>query len=192
MLARENAIESNHIVRQRTPLSGSPPPLIDRNALIDLLPRLRRYAGVLTRDRSRADDLVQDTLQRAIEREATFRSGENLRAWLFALMHNLFIDGVRGSEAIDWTADAGALPEAAAPRQSDPIEMRDIHRALAKLPTEQREVLLLVAIEGLRYREAAEVLVLPIGTVMSRLARAREKMQELLDDAFPAEMGAAT
>lgn len=167
--------------------------MIDRNQLVETLPRLRRYARLLTGDRCRADDLVQDALARAIERESTFRSGENLRTWLFTLMHNLFIDGTRSREAIDWTADASALPEMITPRQSDPVELRDIHVALGKLPADQRDVLLLVAIEGLRYREAAEVLALPVGTVMSRLARAREKMQELLGDVSAAvRLGEAT
>lgn len=155
--------------------------MIDRDELIATLPRLRRYARQLTGDRSRADDLVQDALERAIDRESTFRSGENLRAWLFSLMHNLFIDGTRRKEAIDWSADATELPEQATQAQSDPAELRDVRMAMEKLPAEQREVLLLVGVEGLRYREAAEVLGLPIGTVMSRLARAREKMQELLE-----------
>lgn len=166
--------------------------MIDRDQLIETLPRLRRYARMLTGDRFRADDLVQDALQRALERESTFRAGANLRTWLFSLMHNLFIDGIRTREAVDWSADPAELPDIAAPRQSDPAEMRDIRAALDKLPTEQREVLLLVAVEGLRYREAAEVLAVPVGTVMSRLARAREKMQELLGDVAPGtDMGQA-
>jgi RNA polymerase sigma-70 factor (ECF subfamily) len=156
--------------------------LIDRDELIAALPRLRRYARLLTGDRCRADDLVQDALERALERESTFRSGANLRAWLFSLMHNLFVDGVRAREVVDWSVDSSELPDVVAPQQSDPAEMRDIHSALAKLPVDQREVLLLVAIEGLRYREAADALGLPVGTVMSRLARAREKMQDLLGD----------
>lgn len=156
--------------------------MIDRNELIEVLPRLRRYARMLTGDRARADDLVQDALERALERESTFRSGGNLRPWLFSLMHNLFVDGIRAREAVDWSADAEELPEMAAPHQADPAELRDIHIALEKLPADQREVLLLVAVEGLRYREAAEALALPVGTVMSRLARARGKMQELLGD----------
>lgn len=154
--------------------------MINRDELIEVMPRLRRYARMLTRDRSRADDLVQDALERALARESTFRSDGNLRAWLFTLMHNLFVDGTRSREAVDWSTSTDELPERSAPRQSDPAELRDIHKALERLPSEQREVLLLVAIEGLRYREAAEILALPVGTVMSRLARAREKMQEWL------------
>jgi RNA polymerase sigma-70 factor (ECF subfamily) len=162
--------------------------LIDRNELIEMLPRLRRYARMLTGDRTRADDLVQDALERALERESTFRSGGNLRPWLFSLMHNLFVDGMRTREAIDWSIDSEELPELASPHQADPAELRDIRIALQKLSTDQREVLLLVAVEGLRYREAAETLALPVGTVMSRLARARGKMQELLGD-VPADAG---
>jgi RNA polymerase sigma-70 factor (ECF subfamily) len=103
-------------------------------------------------------------------------------------MHNLFVDGMRTREAIDWSIDSEELPELASPHQADPAELRDIRIALQKLSTDQREVLLLVAVEGLRYREAAETLALPVGTVMSRLARARGKMQELLGD-VPAGAG---
>jgi RNA polymerase sigma-70 factor (ECF subfamily) len=156
--------------------------LIDREELISIIPRLRRYARLLTGDRFRADDLVQDTLQRAIERESTFKHGENLRPWVFSLMHNFFIDGKRRKEAVDWTADASQLAEITPDHQSDSLDARDIHGSLEKLPAEQREILLLISVEGLLYREAAEVLGLPVGTVMSRLARAREKMQMLLSD----------
>ncbi|MGH8807932.1 MAG: sigma-70 family RNA polymerase sigma factor [Noviherbaspirillum sp.] len=162
--------------------------MINRDELIDVLPRLRRYARLLTGDRNRADDLVQDALERALAREASFRNGSNLRPWLFSLMHNLFIDGTRSREAVDWAADASELPDLSAPRESDPVALRDIHTAMEKLPSDQREVLLLVAVEGMRYREAAEILALPVGTVMSRLARAREKMQEMLGGS-PAGVG---
>ena len=155
--------------------------MIDRDELVATLPRLRRYARLLVGDRSRADDLVQDTLARAIERESSFRTGQNLRAWLFALMHNLFVDGLRNREAIDWSADPETAPEPTG-SASDPVQLREIHDALEKLPVDQRAVLVLVGLEGLRYREAADVLGLPLGTVMSRLARAREKMQELLGE----------
>ena len=165
--------------------------MIDRSELVALLPRLRRYARLLTRDHARADDLVQDAVQRAIEREASFRAGLDLRPWLFTLTHNLFVDGMRHKEAVDWSADPEDLPEMSAAPHGDPAEMRDIRKALELLPTDQCEVLLLVAVEGLRYREAAEVLGLPVGTVMSRLARAREKMQSLLGGAA-AGMGAST
>jgi RNA polymerase sigma-70 factor (ECF subfamily) len=162
--------------------------LIDRDELIASLPRLRRYARLLAGDRSRADDLVQDAITRAIERESSFHAGQNLRAWLFALMHNIFVDNMRNREAIDWAADPDALPESAGPA-SDPLELREIHAALDKLPLEQRAVLILVGVEGLRYREAADALGLPLGTVMSRLARGREKMQELLGDTAVAGAG---
>lgn len=167
-----------------------PGTVIDREELVHTVPRLRRYARLLAGDRHRADDLVQDTLERAIAREASFRPGQELRPWLFALMHNLFVDTLRSREAVDWTADSGSLSEPAAPAQGDPLELRDLRKALEKLPVEQSEVLLLIAVEGLRYREVADVLGLPVGTVMSRLARAREKMQELLGTA--ARLGEAS
>ena len=177
----QTTVADSQTDRQLSPATEIlPAKLIDRDELVAVLPRLRRYARVLTGDRTRADDLVQDTVERALARESTFHAGGNLRAWLFSLMHNLFIDGTRQREAIDWSADTAALPEMASGKPSDPTEMRDIQSALYKLSQDQREVLLLVAVEGLRYREAAEVLAVPVGTIMSRLARAREKMQELL------------
>ncbi len=103
--------------------------LIDRDELIEMLPRLRRYARMLTGDRARADDLVQDALERALERESSFRSGGNLRPWLFSLMRNLFVDGIRAREAIDWSADSEALPEMAAPSSRPGRTARYSYRA---------------------------------------------------------------
>ena len=153
----------------------------DRRDLIEHLPRLRRYARALTGDRSRADDLVQDTLERALAKLDLWQPGSDLRAWLFTLMHNLFVNQIRGRRQAETTLE-DALDEAVNGGQLEALAARDIHDALARLPSEQREVLLLVGLEQFGYAEAALVLGVPTGTVMSRLSRARERMRQMLAD----------
>jgi RNA polymerase sigma-70 factor (ECF subfamily) len=153
------------------------------------IPRLRRYARALTGTREAADDLTQDTLERAWVKRALWRSDGagapgSLRAWLFAVMHNVYINGLRRrrpTESLDDDGDHG-VPEPAAPGASAETDasLRDLQRALARLPGEQCEVLLLVGLEQLSYAEAAQALGVPIGTVMSRLSRGRERLRELL------------
>ncbi len=142
------------------------------------IPRLRRYARALTGDSHRADDLVQDTLERALAKFHLWRRGSDMRAWMFAIMHNVFINQlkVRRELALDEAAEARLE---GAPR-SDPMEMRDLDAALRRLPAEQREVLLLVGMEQLSYAEASQALDVPIGTVMSRLSRGRERLRALM------------
>lgn len=147
--------------------------------LIEHLPRLRRYARALTGDASRADDLVQDTLERALAKLDLWQPGSDLRAWLFTLMHNLFVNQIRARRPQETVID-DALDEPVSGGQLEALAARDIHAALARLPEAQREVLLLVGLEQFGYAEAAEVLGVPVGTVMSRLARAREKMRQML------------
>jgi RNA polymerase sigma-70 factor (ECF subfamily) len=147
--------------------------------LVEHLPRLRRYARALTGDSGRADDLVQDTLERALAKLDRWQPGSDLRAWLFTLMHNLFVNELRARRPRETAMDD--TPEApVSGGQLEAMAVRDIHDALSRLPDEQREVLLLVGLEQFAYAEAAEVLGVPVGTVMSRLARAREKMRRLL------------
>lgn len=153
----------------------------DRRDLIEHLPRLRRYARALTGDRSRADDLVQDTLERALAKLDLWQPGSDLRAWLFTLMHNLFVNQIRGRRLAETTLE-DALDEPANGGQLEALAALDIHDALARLPSEQREVLLLVGLEQFGYAEAAQVLGVPTGTVMSRLSRARERMRQMLAD----------
>ena len=153
----------------------------DRRDLIEHLPRLRRYARALTGDRSRADDLVQDTLARALAKLDLWQPGSDLRAWLFTLMHNLFVNQLR-SNRLPETALDEALDMPVSGGQLEALAVRDIHEALARLPAEQREVLLLVGLEQFGYAEAAQVLGVPTGTVMSRLSRARERMRRMLAD----------
>jgi RNA polymerase sigma-70 factor (ECF subfamily) len=151
----------------------------DAPSLIALIPRLRRYARALVGERAGADDLVQDTLERAWSKLHLYRNGTDLRAWLFTVMHNVHVNQVRASRPT--TALEEDMPELAQRAvQGDALLVRDLERAVAALPAAQREVLLLVALEDLSYDEAARVLGIPIGTVMSRLARAREKVRVMM------------
>jgi RNA polymerase sigma-70 factor (ECF subfamily) len=157
---------------------------------IDHIPRLRRYARALTADRARADDLVQDTLERGMIKLDLWQPGSDLRAWLFTLMHNVFVNQLRSQPAgVTAGLDGEAAQVAVRPTQTDWLEVRDLQAALLRLPEEQREVLLLVALEQLSYEETAGVLGIPVGTVMSRLSRARERLRGLLaGDAMPAAL----
>lgn len=146
------------------------------------IPRLRRYARALTGDLTRADDLVQDTLERAWSKFHLWRSGSDLRAWLFSIMHNVYVNGVRKNSAapmlLPLEDDALDVPVRAG--QDDGLQVRDLHAALGCLSYEQREVLLLVGLEEMRYQEVAKVLDVPLGTVMSRLSRGRERLRQIM------------
>lgn len=144
------------------------------------IPRLRRYARALTGDASAADDLVQDTLERALVKQSLWREGTDLRAWLFTVMHNVFVNQVR-SAAVSRTVQLDdALADRVQPQSTDRLEIRDLDAALQVLPEEQRVVMLLVGLEQMTYDEAARVLEVPIGTVMSRLSRGRERLRRLM------------
>jgi RNA polymerase sigma-70 factor (ECF subfamily) len=149
------------------------------------IPRLRRYARALTRNPAWADDLVQDTLERALSRRWLYRLNSNFAAWLLTIMHRVYLNDARRQHALPEPAGT-----AAEPAQHEDFALRiDLQRALARLNDEHRAVILLVALEQLSYKEAAAVLNLPLGTVMSRLARAREELREAL--ATPAAGAAA-
>ncbi len=146
--------------------------------IIEHIPRLRRYARALVGHSHRADDLVQDTLERAYTKWHLWREGSNLRAWLFTVMHNVWANQMEsGNHVPPMVSIDEALNIADLPRQDGALGIRDLEAALVTLPGDQREVLLLVALEDLKYHEAARVLDVPIGTVMSRLARARTKLR---------------
>ena len=153
--------------------------------MVELIPRLRRYARALTGDRSGADDLVQDTLERAWTKLHLYRRGTDLRAWLFTVMHNVYVNRVRAARPTD-PLDEEMVELAQRPSQGDALVVRDLDRALARLAEEQRAVLLLVAIEDMSYDEVARTLDIPIGTVMSRLSRAREKLRGMMLGLGPA------
>jgi RNA polymerase sigma-70 factor (ECF subfamily) len=160
----------------------------DQDSLItQQVPRLRRYARALTGERSAADDLVQDTLERALSRFHLWRQGSDLRAWLFTIMHNIYVNQARARMRRQHEAlETEPAAEAVRAPEPDWLELRDIDGALARLPDEQRAVVLLVGLEQFTYEEAARVLDVPIGTIMSRLSRARERLRALLGSDYRA------
>jgi RNA polymerase sigma-70 factor, ECF subfamily len=146
------------------------------------IPRLRRYARALTRDAVSADDLVQDCLVRGLAKQHLWKEGTDLRAWLFTILHNQYVNQVR--RAVREGA-AAAITETEpsltrGPDQGRRLELRDLDRALARLPEEQRAVILLVGLEGLHYEAVAEIIGVPVGTVRSRLSRGREALRRLM------------
>jgi RNA polymerase sigma-70 factor (ECF subfamily) len=147
------------------------------------IPRLRRYARALTRNRERADDLVQDTVSRALVKEQFWQPGTNLRAWLFTIIHNQNVNNVRlavrESRMVDMEQLSPTLAATTDPTASR--QMFELERALAQLPLEQRQVILLVGLEGMSYEDAAGILSVPVGTVRSRLSRGRDILRKLLD-----------
>ena len=145
------------------------------------IPSLRRYAWSLLRNKSDADDLVQDCLVRALDRMDSLRQDGDLRAWLFTIMHNIFASRWRRVRNRARLLAEYTEPESiiAAPQHAS-AEMRDVLRGLDTLPDEQREVILLVAVEGFQYDEVASMLGIPIGTVMSRLSRARDRLSQFV------------
>ena len=159
----------------------------DTEKLASHIPTLRRYARALTRDYTAAEDLVQDTLERAWRRFYLWRSGSNLRAWLFTIMHNVHMNQIK-AQTRKWNrpAEDEALDLSITSTQDGRLELRDLCNALRRLSEEQREVVLLIGLEQMSYEEAAKVLGVPVGTVMSRLSRGREQLRILMN------MGSAT
>lgn len=149
------------------------------------MPGLKRYARSLTRNPAAADDLVQETLTRGIERLRLWRPGTDLRAWLFTIMHNQHVDSVRrrAREGIPVEPSEGDPHFVCPAQQVDRLLLRDLRRALAQLPDEQRSVVLLVGLGGERYSAVASRLDIPIGTVRSRAFRGRQTMRRLMDGA---------
>ena len=147
------------------------------------IPRLRRYARALAREAARADDLVQSCLVRAIAKEHLWEPGTDLRAWLFTILHNQNVSEIRRSvrEGVLVAVEDVAPVLTVAPRAGASLQLRDLERAIRLLPDEQRQVILLVGLEGMRYEEVAAVLDIPIGTVRSRLSRGREMLRRLMD-----------
>src|SRR5437764_2322077 len=146
------------------------------------IPRLRRYARALTRNAVQADDLVQETLTRALRKEHLWQPGTDLRAWLFTIMHNLNVNEVRRlvkDQTLDDIEDCSskliATTDPTASRQ-----LQELDRAIGQLPEDQRQVLLLVGLEGMDYEGTAAVLKIPVGTVRSRLSRGRDFLRKLM------------
>jgi RNA polymerase sigma-70 factor, ECF subfamily len=159
---------------------------MNRILLIEQLPGLRRYARALTGNSWAADDLVQDTLERACAKWRLWVAGSDLRAWLFTLMHNLYMSQRRAARVALNSVSIDELESELQAPSSSPDDPLDISRCLQRLPADQRAVLLLVVLEDMSYKEAARVLAIPMGTVMSRLSRARSRLRELMDAGRPA------
>ena len=161
-----------------------------RTAIAAELPRLRRYARALQNDPGAADDLVQDCIERALSRQHLFHPGTNLRAWLFTILHNLHVNSVRGqsraAERVVASTDGdNNIDGVTDPSQSHGLELRDLSRALDALTEEQRQVILLIGLEDMSYRDASEILGIPVGTVMSRLSRGRDRLRALTNGENP-------
>ena len=151
--------------------------------LLGALPRLRRYAIALVGDRTLADDLVQDCVERALKNRAALKDARKLFGWLRTIVHNLYMDALREKRSRGTTVDldemANSLNASVAP--NDRTMTLDFVRAMDGLSADHRQILLLIGVEGLSYREIADELDIPIGTVMSRLARARDQLRSRLD-----------
>jgi RNA polymerase sigma-70 factor (ECF subfamily) len=157
-----------------------------RLPVIDLLeaeiPHLRRWARHLTRNSDNSDDLVQDCLLRAIANAASLRPGTDLRAWLFTILRNLFISDLRTAKRRGLTVSTDTLGDLSTPaNQESHIELNEVRNAFRQLGAEHRDVLLLVAIEGFSYEDAARVLSVPVGTIRSRLSRARQALRSQVE-----------
>jgi RNA polymerase sigma-70 factor (ECF subfamily) len=149
------------------------------------IPRMRRYARALTRNTAKSDDLVQSSLVRALEKQHLWEPGSNLRAWLFTILHNQHVNDVRHSlrqGSLRPVEDAEPV-WSVEPVADASLQLRDLQRAISTLSHEQREVLLLVGLEGMRYEQVANILDIPVGTVRSRLSRARTTLRLLMDGA---------
>ena len=151
------------------------------------LPLLRRYARALTRDVSRADDLVQSCLERALARQDLWQPGTDLRAWLFTILHNQHVNEVRSSLREDGgiAAEASRSIPSVGPNALASLQLRELDRAVGSLPAGQRQVILLVGLEGMRYEEVAKILDIPVGTVRSRLSRGRHELRKMLEEGLP-------
>jgi len=148
------------------------------------VPRLRRYARALTQNPSAADDLVQECLERAWGKQTQWQTGTNLRAWLFTIVHNCFINETRARNRADEYLDQVKQSETGSYSDSN-IELLNLQQCLQRLSQEHREVIVLAGLEGLSYQEIASVIDAPVGTVMSRLSRAREELRTLMAHPIP-------
>ena len=160
--------------------ADSDPNPLNGQELLSWVPRLRRYARALATNRNDTDDLVQDTLEKALLKSALWHGVLDMRAWLFGMMHNLHVDGVRRPRLHTVLLDDDTPEQPVAATQGDRLAVLDLQAALERLPIEQREIILLVALEDMSYAEVATTLGIPIGSVMSRLSRGRERLRGLM------------
>ncbi len=150
--------------------------------LVDHIPRLRRYARALCHSTHAADDLVQDTLERALIKQSLWLDQHRLRPWLFSIMHNLFINQVRRQGQAPPLMELDDCVGDTSSRADRLLTAQRLQHCISQLPDEQKEVFLLVSLEGFAYEEVASILGIPVGTVMSRLSRARDKLRKQIND----------
>jgi RNA polymerase sigma-70 factor (ECF subfamily) len=178
-------------VYEGTSMAGSDPFLDQVTAL---LPALRAFGRSLCGDPARADDLVQDTVLKAWTNRVQFQSGSNLKAWLFTILRNCYYSELRHRKfEVEDPDGVCAAQLAVAPAHDARLHLRDLNRALQQLPNDQREALVLVCATGLSYEEAADVCQVAVGTIKSRIARARDRLVDLLgeDAAFVTDASSA-
>ena len=153
------------------------------DTIVSHIPALRAYARVLQQDREAADDLVQDCLARAVEKQHLWQPGTNLKSWLFTILRNLFINDVRRhNRRPDTLGDPKTQSNLSQPEQQTGVtEVQELEFAFHQLPEQHRTALALVVIQGMQYKEAAEILDMPVGTIRSRISRARQELRQGLD-----------
>ena len=172
------------MTRTREATGATPDHASMEASLTEQIPYLRRYAAVLCRDRDRADDLVQECLLRAIDNIEQFQPGTNLRAWLFTILRNAYLNHCRRDQryhfsSLDDTENAWDSPTPSS--QADVVALKELEHRLMMIPAAQREALLLIVVEGMTYEEAAVVMNVPVGTIRSRISRARRALMFLYD-----------
>lgn len=153
------------------------------DGIVALLPRLRRFAAGLSRDLATGDDLCQMTIERALKARHQWAQGTRLDSWMYRIMRNLWIDEIRANKRRQQTfvEEEAGMAVGVAAEQEARTELRFVDRALARLPDEQREAVLLVMVEGYGYQEAADIIGCPVGTLSSRFARGRDALHLLLE-----------
>jgi RNA polymerase sigma-70 factor, ECF subfamily len=182
---------NQYLAHNSTALSGNVPgkkgsKQMVTDDMVALVPQLHTFARSLTRDGVRADDLVQEALMRAFSNINRFRPGTNLKAWLFTIVRNEHYSQLRRRKFEAHGVDTDLLPEPSVPPDHDgKLEMRDLNRALASLSPGQRTALILVSVSGFSYEEAAAICACAVGTIKSRVARARETLLQMLDGTLP-------
>jgi RNA polymerase sigma-70 factor (ECF subfamily) len=177
------------MIQERSASTGAKPSI--RSGLLAAIPSLRAFAMALTNDVSRADDLVQETILRAWQNQDRFEPGSNLGAWLFTILRNLFYSHLRRMKREVADPDGSyAAQLRTAPDQEAGVIVKDMWRALGELPPDQREALLLVGAEGMSYDEAAHICGVAVGTIKSRVNRARRRLAEHLEIEDARELGA--
>jgi len=173
--------------QEKLPSGTTPRPIAAeaelRIAIVAEIPRLRRYAASLLYSRPDAEDLIQDCLETALTKLASLKDPARLRPWMLAILHNLFLMRLRSGARrhVNGSVEAFADDLASAAPPEDRASALDLARAMGKLSSEHRQILLLINLEGYGYQDVAEILAIPIGTVMSRLARARRRLRALLE-----------